>query len=183
MTERTDDVETRNEDETEHEERVYSPDGGVVASTPAASPPTEAIQQPTIGEDPSQEELEPRTKRARNEEMDVSLLQKGGIYEVQSESGNIYEVDIASKTCTCPDFTKRNPSGGCKHLRRADLEIREGNVPRPDGRLPETTDVVEQLATEIRELDQEIEEREDRRQKLEATVAVIEEVSLSRREN
>ena len=178
MTERTDDVETRNEDETEHEERVYSPDGGVVASTPAASTPTEAIRQPTIGEDPSQEELEPRTKRARNEEMDVSLLQKGGIYEVQSESGNIYEVDIASKTCTCPDFKKRNQSGGCKHLRRADLEVRSGNVPRPDGRLPETTDVVKQLSAEVRELDQEIEEREDRRQKLEATVGVIEEFSI-----
>ena len=178
MTERTDDVETRNEDETEHEERVYSPDGGVVASTPAASPPTEAIQQPTIGEDPSQEELEPRTKRARNEEMDVSLLQKGGIYEVQSESGNLYEVDVASETCTCPDFTKRNPSGGCKHLRRADLEVRSGNVPRPDGRLPETTDVVEQLATEIRELEQEIEERVEERQKLQTTVGVIEEFSI-----
>jgi hypothetical protein len=110
--------------------------------------------------------------------MDVSLLQKGGIYEVRSESGNIYEVDVASETCTCPDFTKRNPNGGCKHLRRADLEVRSGNVPRPDGRLPETTDVVEQLATEIRELDQEIEEREERRQKLEATVAVIEEFSI-----
>lgn len=177
MTERTDDVETRNEDETEHEEQVYSPDGGVVASTPAASTPTEAVQQPTIGEDPSQEELEPRTKRARNEDMDVSPLQKGGIYEVQSESGNIYEVDVAGETCTCPDFTKRNPSGGCKHLRRADLEIRSGNVPRPDGRLPETTDVVEQLSTEIRQLNREIEEREDRRQTLADTVAVIEEFS------
>ncbi|WP_240756950.1 hypothetical protein [Natronorubrum bangense] len=110
--------------------------------------------------------------------MDVSLLQKGGIYEVQSESGNIYEVDIASKTCTCPDFTKRNPSGGCKHLRRADLEIRSGNVPRPDGRLPEMMDMVEQLAAEIRELDQEIEEREERRRELEATAAVIEEFSI-----
>ena len=178
MTERTDDVETRSEDETEHEERVYSPDGGVVASTPAASTPAEAVQQPTIGEDPSQEELEPRTKRARTEEMDVSLLQKGGIYEVQSESGNIYEVDIASKTCTCPDFTKRNPRGGCKHLRRADLEIRGGNVPRPDGRLPEATDVVEQLSAQIRELEQEIEERVEQRQKLQTTVGVIEKFSI-----
>ncbi len=85
--------------------------------------------------------------------MDVSLLQKGGIYEVRSESGNIYEVDVASETCTCPDFTKRNLSGGCKHLRRTDLEIRSGNVPRPDSRLPETMDVVDQLAAVIRELD------------------------------
>ncbi|WP_224337820.1 hypothetical protein [Haloprofundus halobius] len=178
MTERTDVVETQNEDETEHEERVYSPDGGVIASTPAASRSAEAIRQHTIGKDLSQEELEPRTKRARTEEMDVSLLQKGGIYEVQSESGNIYEVDVASKTCTCPDFTKRNPSGGCKHLRRADLDVRSGNVPRPDGRLPETTDVVKQLSTEIHQLDQEIEEREERRRELEATVAVIEEFSI-----
>jgi len=178
MTERTDDVGTQNEDETEHEERVYSPDGGVVASTPAASTPTEAIQQPTIGEDQSQEELDPRTKRARTEEMDVSLLQKGGIYEVQSESGNIYEVDIASKTCTCPDFTKRNPRGGCKHLRRADLEVRSGNVPRPDGRLPEATDMVEQLSAQIRELEQEIEERVEQRQKLQTTVGVIEKFSI-----
>ncbi|ADE01760.1 hypothetical protein [Haloferax volcanii] len=178
MTERTDDVETQNEDETEHEERVYSPDGGVVASTPAASTPTEAGQQLTIGGDPSQEELEPRTKRARTEEMDVSLLQKGGIYEVQSESGNIYEVDVASETCTCPDFSKRDPSGGCKHLRRTDLEIRSGNVPRPDGRLPETMDVVEQLSTEIRELEQEIEERVEQRRKLETTVGVLKEFSI-----
>ncbi len=178
MTERTDNVEIQNEDETEHDERVYSTDGGVVASTPAASRIAEALQQPTIGEDPCQEELEPRTKRARTEEMDVSLLQKGGVYEVQSESGNIYEVDIASKTCTCPDFTKRNPSGGCKHLRRADLEIRSGNVPRPDGRLPETMDMVEQLEAEIRELDQEIEEREERRRELEVTALVIEEFSI-----
>lgn len=74
MTERTDVVETQNEDETEHEEQVYSPDGGVVASISASSLPAEIIQQPTISEDSSQEELEPRTKRARTEEMDVSLL-------------------------------------------------------------------------------------------------------------
>jgi hypothetical protein len=38
--------------------------------------------------------------------------------------------------------------------------------------------VVKQLSAEVRELDQEIEEREDRRQKLEATVGVIEEFSI-----
>ncbi len=178
MTERTDIVEIQQEDETEHDERVYSTDGGVIASTHAASTTAKALQQPTIGEDSCRKELEPRSKRARTEEMDVSLLQKGGVYEVQSESGNICEVDVARKTCTCPDFTKRNPSDECKHLRRADLELRSGNVSRPDCRLPETMDMVEQLATEIRELDQEIKEREERRRELEATAAVIEEFSI-----
>ncbi|GAB3700429.1 hypothetical protein GCM10028858_15050 [Halorubrum pallidum] len=110
--------------------------------------------------------------------MDVSLLRKGGVYEVQSASGNTYEVDVASKTCTCPDFTKRRPSGGCKHLRRVDIEIRSGNVPRPDGRLPATADVTEQLLKRILELEQEIDEREARRRELEATVAVLEELSI-----
>jgi len=38
--------------------------------------------------------------------------------------------------------------------------------------------VVEQLSSEIRKLGQEIEEREERRRKLEATVGVIEEFSI-----
>jgi hypothetical protein len=70
----------------------------------------------------SQDDLEPRTKRAVAEAMDVSLLSKGGRYEVQS--------------CTCPDWLQRSPEGGCKHLRRVDHEIKRGRVPRPDGRLP-----------------------------------------------
>ncbi len=39
-------------------------------------------------------------------------------------------------------------------------------------------DVVEQLTTEIRNLDQEIEEREKRRRELKATTTVIEEFSI-----
>ncbi|WP_248898268.1 SWIM zinc finger family protein [Haloplanus halobius] len=88
----------------------------------------------------SQDDLEPRTKRAVAESMDVSLLSKGGRYEVQSASGNRYEVDVVDKSCTCPDWQQRSPEGGCKHLRRVDHEIKRGRVPRPDGRLPADTD-------------------------------------------
>ena len=84
----------------------------------------------------SQDDLEPRTKRAVAEAMDVSLLSKGGRYEVQSASGNRYEVDVIDESCTCPDWQQRSPEGGCKHLRRDDHEIKRGRVPRPDGRLP-----------------------------------------------
>ena len=80
--------------------------------------------------------LEPRTRRAVDEEMAVSLLEKGGRYEVRSASGNRYEVDVIGESCTCPDWRKRTPEGGCKHLRRVDHEIKQGQVPRPDGRLP-----------------------------------------------
>ena len=87
----------------------------------------------------SQDDLEPRTARAVAEAMDVSLLSKGGRYEVQSASGNRYEVDVVDESCSCPDWQQRSPEGGCKHLRRVDHEIKQGRVPRPDGRLPTTS--------------------------------------------
>ncbi|WP_226007965.1 hypothetical protein [Natrinema salinisoli] len=76
---------------------------------------------------------EPRTRRALNEDMDVRFAMVGSLYEVVSDSGNTYEVDSESETCTCPDFEQRQPDDGCKHLRRVDLEIRTGLVPAPDG--------------------------------------------------
>jgi hypothetical protein len=89
-----------------------------------------------VDDDPQpQDDLKPRTKRAIDEAMDVSLLSKGGRYEVQSASGNRYEVDVVDELCTCPDGQQRAPEGGCKHMRRADNEIKRGRVPRPDGRL------------------------------------------------
>ena len=84
----------------------------------------------------SKDNLEPRTKRAVTEAMDVSLRSNGGRYEVQSASGNRYEVDVVDESCSCPDWQQRSPEGGCKHLRRVDHEIKRGRVPRPDGRLP-----------------------------------------------
>jgi len=90
-----------------------------------------------VAEHPTpKDDLDPRTRRAVDEEMNVSLLQKGGKYDVRSASGNWYEVDVISESCTCPDWRKRTPEGGCKHLRRVDHEIKQGQVPRPDGRLP-----------------------------------------------
>lgn len=49
----------------------------------------------------AEEETEPtdtacqhRARRAHEEDMDVSLRRQGGIYEVESESGNVYEVEV-----------------------------------------------------------------------------------------
>ncbi len=170
-------IEAEETDRGEHERDGYAPDGGVVATVPTTTTLGGDVQQPTVGDDEHQEDSDPRTERARTEEMDVSLLRKGGMYEVESASGNTYEVDVASKTCTCPDFTKRQPSGGCKHLRRVDIEIRSGSVPRPDGRLPATVGVVEQLAEAVHDLDREIEEREAKRRELQTALEVLEEYS------
>jgi len=74
---------------------------------------------------------DPRTRRAKTEDMDVVLATNTGVYEVHSESGNTYEVDVLEETCSCPDDVER-----CKHQRRVAMEIESQRVPRPDGRLP-----------------------------------------------
>jgi hypothetical protein len=106
---------------------VVAPDGGQTG---------DVRDRMIASEDDSRSDLEPRTRRAINEEMKVSLLAKGGRYEVESASGSHYSVDVVGNSCTCPDWQQRTPAGGCKHLRRVDQEIKEGQVPRPDGRLP-----------------------------------------------
>ena len=60
--------------------------------------------------------------------MNVSLLSKGGRYEVQPASGNRHEVDIINESCTCPDWQQRSAEGGRKHLRRVDHEVKRGRV-------------------------------------------------------
>ena len=82
------------------------------------------------------EKQEPRTQRAYREPMQVALARAGGRYTVYAASGNTYEVDVIAKTCTCGDSQQNEPDGGCKHVRRVDMEVRANRVPTPDGRLP-----------------------------------------------
>ena len=139
---------------------------------------------PSDGETESKSTLDPRTRRAREEDMEVSLLEKGGLYEVRSQSGNTYEVDVIAPSCTCPDWQQREPTGGCKHIRRVDLEIKAEDVPRPDGRLPErlltdgrggdidacTTRIAERIDT----IGTEIEALQNEQEALESALGVIE---------
>jgi len=150
---------------------------------------TSTVSNPdsTASEEPRTDdtELDPRTRRAREEDMDVSLLAKGGVYEVHSQSGNIYEADVVSSSCTCPDWQDRKPEGGCKHLRRVDVEIKAGAAPRPDGHLPEElltngsgddlTACTERITERIQLLETEIERRQHKREELCSALAIIEE--------
>lgn len=85
-----------------------------------------------------EDELTPaerRQYRARNERM-VVVPQIGadenaiGLYNVYTESGHEYTVDVAKDNkCSCPDMKHRDPAGGCKHVRRVQILIRETALP------------------------------------------------------
>jgi len=80
---------------------------------------------------PAPEVTDVRSQRARTERMSVTPL-GGGVYEVQSQSGNAYSVDLRGGRCTCPDHIFRQVR--CKHLRRVAMEVTEGLVPPPGER-------------------------------------------------
>ena len=120
-------------------ERLQHPDGAVA---PDGGRTGDIRDRMVVAEQSTQQDgLKPRTRRAVDESMNVSLLAKGGRYEVASASGNRYNVDIIGKSCTCPDWQQRAPEGGYKHMRRVDYEIKQGRVQRPDGRLPSEQDI------------------------------------------
>lgn len=74
------------------------------------------------------------------------------IYEIGTEHGTTYLVDLASNRCSCPDHTYRDVR--CKHLRRVAIEITEGRVP-PPGKLAVGCAVCgEELFVNEREVDE-----------------------------
>ena len=91
--------------------------GNTIASerTRASLPPAEGVR-------------DRRSRRARMERMAVTPL-GGGVYEVESQSGNTYSVDLPGGRCTCPDHNFRGVR--CKHLRRVAMEVTERRVPPP----------------------------------------------------
>ncbi len=80
----------------------------------------------------SESELDRRSIRARTERMIVEAL-GDALYEIETDGGERYLVDLDSQRCSCPDHTFR--SVRCKHLRRVAIEITEGRL-APPGRLP-----------------------------------------------
>ncbi|NLV14035.1 hypothetical protein [Haloarcula argentinensis] len=110
------------------EPRKAVADGGVIQVRFDDSSVTDPKEDPLA----ASSEDEPRTKRAKQEDIDVSFLAKPGRYEVHSASDSRYEVDVLEETCSCPDEAER-----CKHRRRVEIEIEAKRVPRPDGKLPD----------------------------------------------
>lgn len=121
---------------------------------------------------------ENRARRAREEDMKVALLRKGGVYEIDSASGNTYKVDILSKTCSCPDHQNAETPFPCKHFQRVQLELDAGRIPRPDGRLPKSPGTKHSLEGSSGEclmsaLRMRIREREERIATLEAEIQAL----------
>ena len=75
----------------------------------------------SIGTSTSTPEVERgRFARAVTEDMTTERVAER-FYEVHSQSGNTYEIDLQTGACTCPDCQQRGDRYVCKHAIRASL--------------------------------------------------------------
>ena len=78
----------------------------------------------------TEERIGKRTRRACEQSMTVVPHGRGsGMFDVYSESGNEYVVDLRDGVCECGDFIHREFQGGCKHQRRVRIEFGITDVP------------------------------------------------------
>ena len=66
-----------------------------------------------------------RLFRAQFQDISVIECSYSGIYRVSGSEDAIYTVSVTEPSCTCPDWNKRRPSGGCKHDLAVKLEKEE----------------------------------------------------------
>jgi len=97
---------------------------------------------------------ERRAVRARTEGM-IVLPQTDadgrciGMYEVFSESGSRYTVDLdRAHGCTCPD-TEYRQTKNCKHRRRVALEITFAGCPAPGREIGDYADTLDHMRTAL----------------------------------
>lgn len=63
-----------------------------------------------------------RLWRAENQEISITQNLFGSTYRVEGTRGTIYTVDLEKPSCECPDWQKRTPAGGCKHILKVKLK-------------------------------------------------------------
>lgn len=104
--------------------------------------------EPTTQTQTEQIELDPRTIRALTEQIRV-FERSDGDFDVYGESGSRYQVDLAAKTCSCPDNRYRGVR--CKHLRRALIEAGAVDTSALIGALEAERDKFQRMADDYRE--------------------------------
>lgn len=62
-----------------------------------------------------------RKWRAEKQNISIKTNIEGDEYIVSGASGTDYRVDLTKPFCECPDWKKRKPEGGCKHILKIKL--------------------------------------------------------------
>lgn len=67
-----------------------------------------------------------RLWRAENQEISIIQNLFEETYQVDGTREKVYVVDLEKPSCECPDWQKRSPAGGCKHMLK--VKLKNGTV-------------------------------------------------------
>lgn len=101
--------------------------------------------------------VEPRTLRAVSEYLTV-IEEAPALFQVVSESGSSYLVDLREPACNCPDFQHRDEVTACKHIIRTRLAVGQIDTTALERRLTERADQLEANATDLEQQASELAE-------------------------
>ena len=102
-----------------------------------------------------QPDIDARTLRAAREHMTV-IEEADALFEVTSQSGRAYMVDLREPVCECPDFTYRDEVKECKHIRRVRIEVGQVDVDALEESLSEQADDIQRDAEELKQAAEEL---------------------------
>lgn len=102
--------------------------------------------------------VDARTVRAATEYMYCEEV-ANALFEVTSQSGRAYTVDLREPACECKDFQYRDEVTECKHIRRVRMEVGQVDVEALEAELERTASELEmsaeQLERQARDLSEE----------------------------
>lgn len=67
-----------------------------------------------------------RLFRAQHQDISIQTNLGSGKYIVRGTRDITYKIDLQKPSCTCPDWEKREPTDGCKHILA--VKIKEGKI-------------------------------------------------------
>lgn len=120
-----------------------------------------------------QPDLDARTLRAASEHMTV-IEEADAFFEVTSQSGRAYMVDLREPVCECPDFRYRAGEIECKHIRRVRMEVGQVDVDALEESITAQAATFQQRA---QQLAQAAEELDGSAAELEAAIGRLREVA------
>lgn len=107
-------------------------------------------------------QIEARDVRAITEDIQIHPHRDDGKHRVYGSGGDEYIVDLGDETCTCMDYQKRNPEGGCKHMRKAQFATGERDIREVIGKLNAGMAAIRQQIADLRRQQIALEETADR---------------------
>ncbi|QIB74967.1 hypothetical protein G3I44_12160 [Halogeometricum borinquense] len=122
-----------------------------------------------MSSDNVQPSVEPRTLRAATEYMYCEEI-ADALFEVTSQSGKVYTVDLREPACECKDFKYRDEVTECKHIRRIRLKYGQIDIAALDKEMERTASELlrsaAQLESKAEDIYDQATELEDARDRL-----------------